>query len=254
MRIGVFVTARMGSSRLADKHLRPIGDRAALSYLLDRIDAEFAPEIAAGTVLPVLTTGNEARNRPLADLCIGRHTQMYYGDDDNVPRRHLQAAQALTLDAMVSVDGDDLFCAPEAMRCVHDMLAHGAGLAKTNGLPIGMNSWGYSLAVLDMALRNIDLSLLETGWGRIFDGVPTQEVTFDCPRADEVRATLDYEPDLAFFSRGILEVPGWEALPTVEFVQRIMARGIQRENAGLNEQYWENFSRNITRENAKDSE
>lgn len=252
MKIGVLVTARMGSTRLADKHLRSIGGRPALSYLLDRIEAEFAPEIEAGTVVPLITTGNERTNDPLAALCAHRRTLIFHGDDDNVPRRHLQAAQALGLGAMVAVDGDDLFCAPEAMRTVHDRLAAGDALVRTSGLPLGMNSWGYSRTTLEQALSGLNLRLLETGWGRIFEGIAGTTVDQTCPHAEEVRATLDYEPDLVFFTRGICEIPGWERLPSAQFVAELHARGIAAENAGLNEEYWANFARNISTENSKD--
>lgn len=251
MKIGVLVAARMGSSRLPDKHLRPIGRQAALAWLIERIEDSFGAEIASGTVVPLLTTGALARNQPLAQLCEGRHTRMFYGDDDNVPRRHQQAAQAFGLHAMLAIDGDDLFCAPEAMRSVYDRLALGDGLVRTRGLPLGMNSWGYSRVTLDLALQKVDLSLLETGWGRIFEPFAATTIDLPCPHADEVRATLDYEPDLDFFTRGILEVPDWAALASVDFVAELRARGIAKLNIGLNEEYWANFTRNISSENTK---
>lgn len=252
MKVGVLVTARMGSSRLRDKHLRPVAGRPMLAYLLARITREFGAEIAAGSVLPVVATGNADRNGALGALAQANQFAVYYGDDDNVPRRHVEAAAALGLDAIVSVDGDDTFCDPQAMRVVHDLLAGGAPLAKTSGLPLGMNSWGYSRAALAAALEQADLALLETGWGRIFEGINADEFVFDCPGAGQVRATLDYDADLAFFSRAIVEIPAWEQMDAATLVGQLIARGINHENLSVNEAYWENFSNGISKETKKD--
>lgn len=252
MKIGVLVTARMGSSRLPDKHLRLVGGRPILSYLVERIEREFRGEICAGGVVPVLTTGAAQRNAPLGGLCESTTMRIFYGDDDNVPRRHLQAAQALGLDALVSVDGDDTFCDPAAMRAVYRMLGAGAGVAKTTGLPLGMNSWGYSRDSLEAALASANLKLLETGWGRIFEGVPAQSVEVACEGAEQVRATLDYDEDLRFFTRGICEIPGWSELSGADLTRALIELGINKENLSVSETYWENFANGISKEINKD--
>lgn len=252
MKTGILITARMGSTRLRDKHLRPVTGRPVLAWLVERIEREFAAEIAAGSVVPVLATGDEGRNAPLAALCEGSALRMFYGDDDNVPRRHLQAAEALGLDAMVSVDGDDILCDPQAMREVQRLLAGGAQVAKTSGLPLGMNSWGYSRGALQAALAAADLALLETGWGRIFEGLPAQATELPCPQAELVRATLDYDQDLAFFKRCIEEIDGWPRLSAAALVREIVGRGINDENLGVSETYWENFANGISKETNKD--
>ncbi len=248
MTIGILVTARMGSTRLRDKHLRRIGGVPALSHLLARITAEFAPEIESGTARVLIATGQAARNSALTQLVDGTTLGVFNGDDDNVPLRHLQAARALGLDGIVSVDGDDLLCAPEAMRAVFHALRAGAGLAKTSGLPLGMNSWGYSSRVLEQALEGATQALLETGWGRIFTTFPCVELPLPCPGADLIRATLDYEDDLTFFSRCFTEIDGWARLPTAALVGDIVTRGFDKINAHLNEEYWANFSTGIALE------
>lgn len=248
MTIGILVTARMGSTRLTDKHLRDVGGRPALSYLIDRIERAFGLELASGQAVAMIATGNENRNAPLAVVTTGTGVTLFHGDDNNVPLRHLQAAERYGLSGVLSVDGDDLFCAPEAMRAVYKMLTEGASVAKTTGLPLGMNSWGYSTAALAQALSGANQALLETGWGRIFEGIPTRTTELLCPGAEAVRATLDYEEDLAFFTSCILNLPNWQILESVEFVAEIVTRELHLVNAGLNEEYWKNFSRNIAHE------
>jgi hypothetical protein len=74
----------------------------------------------------------------------------------------------------------------------------------------------------------------------------------DCPDAEQVRATLDYDADLAFFSRGICEIPGWAEMDAATLVGELIARGINHENLSVNEAYWENFSNGISKETKKD--
>lgn len=250
MHIGILVTARMGSTRLSDKHLRDVAGRAALGWLLERISSEFRSELAGGTASLWIATGNPERNAGFAALTTGTTAQVFFGSDDNIPLRHLQAARAHELDALLSVDGDDIFCAPEAMRAVHEALVAGVPLAKTSGLPLGMNAWGYSTRTLEEAVHRADAAVLETGWGRIFDGISIQEVAMSCANADHVRATLDYADDLAFFDAVARGVPGWERLSTADLVQSLVSLGLHRINASVSEQYWENFNMGVTSEQA----
>jgi len=250
MRIGILVTARMGSTRLSDKHLRELAGRPALSWLIERIATEFAADIATGGTSLWIATGHAERNAGFSKLAAGMPAKVFFGSDDNVPLRHLQAAQAHDLDALLSVDGDDIFCAPEAMRAVHEALAGGAQLVKTSGLPLGMNAWGYATAALQHAVRRTSSAVLETGWGRIFDDVASQEVVLPCPDADQVRATLDYPEDLTFFDRSARDIPGWDRLPTPALVHAIVSRGLHRLNACVTEQYWENFKMGVSSEQA----
>lgn len=254
MAIGLLVTARMGSSRLRDKHLRDIDGKPALAYLLARIEREFRSELDSGSASLWIATGNVEHNKALGAATVGTHAGMFYGDDDNVPLRHWQAAQKLQFHGLVPIDGDDLFCAPEAMRIVYDALTKGAAVAKTSGLPLGMNAWGYSAVALESAVRTARLATLETGWGRIFDAQQAEEISLPCPLADQVRATLDYPEDLAFFDRCIREVPDWAALPTPVLVEAIVSRGLQAINIAVTEKYWENFNMQVASEQSNATE
>lgn len=222
--------------------------RPALSWLIDRIATEFHGEITAEVASLYIATGSAGRNDAFSALTDGTDALMFFGADDNVPLRHLQAAQAHGFDAILSVDGDDIFCAPEAMRAVYDALANGKPIAKTIGLPLGMNAWGYTAPTLAAALENANPKLLETGWGRIFDGIDSHIVSLFCPDADHVRATLDYPQDLLFFDQCARRIPDWCTLPTLEFIQAIIACKFHHLNASINEQYWENFNMSIKNE------
>ena len=248
MHIGILVTARMGSTRLSDKHLRALAGRPALSWLLERIATEFEVEIAIGRTSLWIATGNEKCNVAFSTVAAGTPANLFFGSDDNVPLRHLQVAQAQCLDALLSVDGDDILCAPEAMRAVHGALLDGTQLVKTTGLPLGMNAWGYATPTLQRAVENARATVLETGWGRIFSDIAARDVPLPCPNAELVRATLDYPEDLEFFDRSFREVPDLHRLSAAEFVAAIVFRGLHRLNASVTERYWENFKMGVQSE------
>ena len=247
MKIGLLVTARMGSTRLHDKHLKPLNGRPALSYLLDRIGNTFKTPMLAGSAQVFIATGNAVANAELG-IFSNDHVQVFHGDDDNIPLRHLQLSKAHQLDAMVSIDGDDLFCSPEAMLSVYEGLMRGQPLVKTSGYPFGMNAWGYSCAALAQAVSTQDHGLLETGWGRAFDAIEAKVIDLQCADADKVRATLDYPLDLDFFSAAMLQIPEWQTLSTPNFVSKIVAQDLHLINSSLHDVYWQNFDAQINQE------
>ena len=250
MKIGLLVTARMGSTRLHDKHLKPLLGRPALSYLLERIQNTFKTPMSEGLAQVFIDTGSASANAALG-IFSNDHVHLFHGDDDNIPLRHLQLAKAHQLDAMVSIDGDDLFCSPEAMRAVYEGLMQGQSLVKTTGYPFGMNAWGYSCAALEHAVSTQDHGVLETGWGRAFDAIEAKVIDLQCADADKVRATLDYPLDLDFFSTVIAQIPAWQTLSTPDFVSNIVAQDLHLINSSLHDVYWQNFHAQMNQEKTK---
>jgi glutamate-1-semialdehyde 2,1-aminomutase len=248
MKIGILVTARMGSTRLPNKHFYPIAQRPALAWLLKRVCDEFSLEITQGKSEVLIATGSEFENTPFCNFAEEFPVKVFFGDDNNVPLRHLQVAKNLGFDSLLSIDGDDIFCAPEAMRKVYEALASGAHFAKTDGLPLGMNAWGYSKEYLALSLTDCDLTVLETGWGRIFSTVDAIAINMDCPGSEFIRATMDYPEDAEFFDSIACQIPGWDKLTIFELVHRILCDSLQDINSGLNEKYWENFNMEISKE------
>jgi spore coat polysaccharide biosynthesis protein SpsF (cytidylyltransferase family) len=248
MTIGVLITARNGSTRLQNKHFRKVGDRPALSWLIDRIISEFKTEIEKGLAKIYVATGNAELNTSFLELVRDTSVKVYFGDDLNVPLRHLQTAEVENLSGIVSVDGDDILCAPEAMRRVFERLLNGDGLVKTTGLPLGMNAWGYSRDVLAKALVDMNSSLLETGWGRIFDKFTPEVINFSCRDSFLVRATLDYPDDLKFFDQVVNGISNWHMLSSNELVSQIVNNNFHKTNFFLSQQYWDNFNLQISNE------
>src|SRR5688572_18420805 len=182
MKTAIFVTARLGSSRLPRKHLLPAGERVMVEVLIDRIRHAFGRDL-----LLVIATSDEQENREFERFA-AKGVTVFYGSLNNIPLRHLEAARALDVAHIVSVDGDDVLCSPAAMTAIRDALASGSRYATTVGLPLGMNSFGYSTEFLEEAMRGWADKILETGWGRVFEKAAPRSI--DMRLARKVPDTL----------------------------------------------------------------
>jgi len=239
MPLSFFITARMGSTRLPRKHFQDVAGRPALSHLIERVEAAAQPQD-----LIVITTGPQLENGEFQSFQSSRRVTVFFGDAENIPRRHLQAAHTLGASAIVAVDGDDLLLSINAMMIVAKQLREGAGLVKTTGLPLGMNAWGYSASVLSQAVESGPTAdKLDTGWGRIFERFPAVTTNFEFAHAKSLRMTLDYAEDLEFFRRVFSDCPAQIRDSDPDLLEWIVSRGIEQINQHLNAVYWENFNR-----------
>lgn len=242
MKTGIFITARLGSTRLKRKHLLPVSDHPILSFLIKRIKEEFQEELIKGGIKIIIVTSDERENREFENFQKDGAT-VFYGSINNIPLRHLQAVKAHSLDSIISIDGDDILCSVKGMRAVYDALMQGAKYAKTSNLPFGMNSSGYSKDFLESSLNGHVDDILETGWGRIFDQSQLTEICVPFPVQDNVlRFTLDYDEDYQFF-KSVIEAFGDDILivQDEEIVRLVMNKKLYLINESISKQYWDNF-------------
>jgi spore coat polysaccharide biosynthesis protein SpsF len=97
-----FIVARLSSSRLPAKHLRSIGGRKLLQWVVDRLQlCELLDEI-------VLATVDEPENLPLKDFALQSHIACYWyeGEVDHVTHRLRCAAERFEADICVLVSAD----------------------------------------------------------------------------------------------------------------------------------------------------
>jgi spore coat polysaccharide biosynthesis protein SpsF (cytidylyltransferase family) len=242
MKTGILITARLGSTRLERKHLLPVAGRPILTVLLRRINRAFRQGIAEHIVTMLIATSDEPENRQFEQFST-EGAAVFYGSSGNIPLRHLQAARAHGLEAIVSIDGDDILCSVAGMQAVWELLQKGASYARTAGLPFGMNSMGYTRNFLESSLAERTESLLETGWGRIFDESQAAEIRMPFPiQDDNLRFTLDYEEDYRFFQE-IFDSLGeriWD-IDDEGLVRHVIERNIHQFNQRIARQYWDNF-------------
>lgn len=100
MKIVAIIQARMGSTRLPNKVMKPIGGAPMIEVLLARLaGAEQISEI-------MVATSVDSRNQPLADHVDALGYKCYRGSEDDVLDRYLQAARSVSADVLVRITGD----------------------------------------------------------------------------------------------------------------------------------------------------
>ncbi len=250
MTTGIFVTARVGSTRLQHKHLIKAQDRTFIEWLVGRYLYGFREEISRDEVRVVIATSTDPGNEKFRELFVHENVSVFFGDNDNIPLRHLQCALSLNISNIISVDGDDILCSVEGAKAVREHLFSGKAMVKTEGLPLGMNVMGYRTDFLRASLNSVNAKVLETGWGRIFN--PSEIDTIDLkklPESEALRMTLDYDVDAEFF-RTVISGIGDRILHIndEELVRYIVEHKLYLLNKDVNEEYWTNFRRQQQKE------
>lgn len=249
--IGIFFTARLGSTRLAQKHLIKAGDRSFIEWLVGRYLYEFRNEIENNKVKLFITTSVDPMNKEFENIFPYENVCIFYGNDANIPLRHLECAEANDIEYIISVDGDDILCSSSAAKPVIEKLEAGSDMVQTKGLPLGMNVMGYTRSFLKRSLQKNPQAKLETGWGKIFDQkhIETIEIT-SSENINNLRMTLDYSNDAIFF-KTIIDSTGEEILKISDkdLISKIIKNDWQQLNIDLNDEYWENFNKQKQEEN-----
>ena len=98
--IGIIIQARMSSSRLPNKVLKPIEGRPMLAYLIERVKKK------KNTDKIILATSVDPSDGPIEEFCQELSIECYRGKLDDVLDRYYQAALKYQLDTIVRVTGD----------------------------------------------------------------------------------------------------------------------------------------------------
>ena len=114
MKVVAIVQARMGSTRLPNKVMKPIGGVPMIEVLLARLArATEVNEI-------VVATSADPRNQPLADHVNGLGYKCSRGSENDVLERYVHAAKSANADVVVRITGDcplvDPMLVDEAIR------------------------------------------------------------------------------------------------------------------------------------------
>jgi spore coat polysaccharide biosynthesis protein SpsF (cytidylyltransferase family) len=243
--IGIFITARLGSTRLYQKHLIEIEGKPMIKWLVDRYIKGFINEIQDQKIKIFITTSVNQENHLFDTIFKNSNIEIFYGADSNIPLRHLECAKANSIDYIISVDGDDILCSIEASKIVLKNLLEKGNLVKTIGLPLGMNVMGYSTLFLERSLDQNKIEKLETGWGKIFEekDIITIEIENNL-NCEKIRATLDYNEDVLFFNNVITGIGNEiNTISDKDLVENIINNNWSIANENLIDTYWENFNK-----------
>ena len=242
---GIFIVARLGSTRLFEKHLIKAGGKAFIEWLVGRFLFTFQKEINSKEAGIFIVTSDKPENKKFEILFSEyKAVAIFYGSDSNIPFRQLQCAEANSITEIISVDGDDILCSPHAAKQIRECLLKNESYVQSTGLPFGMNVSGYQVEFLRQALENNKSLTLETGWGRIFNNTACKEIRMGQYDKDKrLRMTLDYEEDSKFFE-SIINSWGNKILniDDASLIDFIIRNKLYKVNEHLSDLYWQNFN------------
>ncbi len=198
MRTAIFITVRTGSTRLPKKALMEIKGRSLIEHLIDRVKLAELPNI-----IVICTTVNP-NDDALVEIARKNGVEYFRGSESDILERHFGAMNEFNLDFVVNVDGDDIFCDPVYIdKVIGRWKKTGADVVKTEGLPFGANSFGYTSATLRKICGLKGNNVTDTGWGMYFlePGLFKVEtiIAEEELKYPDFRMSLDYPEDFKFF-------------------------------------------------------
>ena len=244
MKTGILIIARLGSTRLPQKHLVSVKNRTFIEWLVKRYLYQFESNIKANEVKIIIATSVLEENKLFEEIFKDTSVEVFYGSDSNIPLRQLQCASKFSLDQIISIDGDDVLCSTEVAKKIFSILNNGESAVKSEGLPLGMNVIGYKVDYLEKCLdKELKNSTIETGWGRIFDDNLKSINVGDFTFSDKLRFTLDYQVDADFFANIINYFDEIIIkLSDSDLIEYVVNNNIFEINSSVHDIYWDNFN------------
>jgi spore coat polysaccharide biosynthesis protein SpsF len=145
MTIGIVVQARMSSTRLPGKVLRPIAGRPLLDHVIGRLG------MLRSDALPVVATTVEAKDNAVAEHCAWLPVQCFRGSEHDVLDRYVTCARKYAFDHIVRLTADNPFTDIDELDRLIDMhLADGNDYSHSFGvLPVGVGAEIFTRAALE---------------------------------------------------------------------------------------------------------
>lgn len=197
----IFITARVGSSRLPLKHLLKIQGKTCIEHVFDRAKKSKKAEkiILCTTILP--------EDDILRDLAEKNDILVFRGSVNDKLDRWNKAAKTFGVDFFVTFDADDLFCEPEMIDLAFEQHKDvGVDFIDWEkcGIICGSFTYGVAASALDKvcSIKNTDDT--EMCWEyftttNLFKVGKLRNIPLSFKRP-EIRATLDYAEDFHFFA------------------------------------------------------
>jgi|APSaa5957512535_1039671.scaffolds.fasta_scaffold87077_2 spore coat polysaccharide biosynthesis protein SpsF len=146
MKIGVIIQARMGSTRLPGKVLKPIAGKLLIEHVLGRLKG------LNNKVLPVIATSKLRLNNVIEDYCKGR-VDCFRGDELDVLGRYYHCAKQYGFDYVVRLTADNPFTdIGELDRLIDMHLVGGYDYSHSfNTMPIGVGAEIFTMNALEVS-------------------------------------------------------------------------------------------------------
>jgi spore coat polysaccharide biosynthesis protein SpsF len=143
--VGLVIQARMGSTRLPGKVLRPVGHLPLLGHVIGRL-AMLSPSWPL-----VVATSTDGRDDAIAQWCEQAGVATFRGSEHDVLHRYVNCARTSGFDHVVRLTADNPFTdVPELHRLVQHHLAGSFDYTHSFGMmPLGVGAEIFTRAALE---------------------------------------------------------------------------------------------------------
>ena len=214
LRIVAIVQARYGSSRLPGKVLKPLAHIPVLQHVLSRCQ-----KIPSVDDVVCATTKGEQEDE-IVRLAEAAGVGVFRGSEVDVLGRYHDAAVAAGADIILRVTSDCPLIDPDICEAVVQLRqSEGADYAANNlskEWPHGLDCEAFTFAVLREANRHATNAYDRehvTPWMRRASYLDRVNLPCTAGARPELRWTLDYPEDLAFFEKLFEEFSSWDPIP-----------------------------------------
>ena len=200
MKIGFLITARLKSSRLKLKLLKPLNGFSVVERVIQRAkQVEECSDI-------VLCTSRSNQDLPLMRIANKNNIYYYNGSSEDVLQRMLDAAELFQMDYVIGITADNPLFSIYHANIISDMIRSDGNLdfIYTTGMPIGVNIYGIKTKALKTVCsikEEVDTEI----WGYLINRPEifnVQEIKVDDEyQCENYRMTLDEINDYKFFSQ-----------------------------------------------------
>ena len=215
----IFITVRVGSSRLPNKSLLKIRGKYTIEYVIDAVKkSKLADKI-------VLCTTWEDGADTLCNIAKRNKIDWTRGSELNKFERWSEAATAFNVDFFVTADGDDLFCDHELVDLAFNQYMNSkVDFIKASKVICGAFTYGINHSALKYVCSIKDTEDTEMMWPyfekeKTFTRHELEKINIDYIRSD-IRMTLDYEDDFKFF-KNIIEHFGEKKFGLMDIINYI---------------------------------
>ena len=153
MNLGIIIQARLGSTRLPGKILKPFhDDKCILDILIDKLHQ-------ASDAKVIVATSTSKNNDALVEH-LKQNEELYYrGSENDVLDRFIKAAKKFHVDGIIRICSDNPFIDPDGIKALIEKARHSEAQYigfRINGLPSIKTHFGFwgEFATLD-ALKKV---------------------------------------------------------------------------------------------------
>jgi spore coat polysaccharide biosynthesis protein SpsF len=214
------IQARMGSSRLPGKVLRPLGSRPVLEWVVDAASA------AAEVDELVVATSQTAADDAIAEWCSSRGVRVVRGSEEDVLDRFLLAARETRADAIVRLTADCPLMDPALIDQVVGVWRREPSLGYVATTLVRSLPRGFDVEVIERSALE-DAHLEARGHDRVhvtsYLYRPASQVAragvVVAPSREDLRVTLDVDEDAKMLDALVALLPSdrssWRDVVTI---------------------------------------